>query len=139
MYLDTDERTNRIVMIGYAEQIKIINELIDTLDVPKYYIRYVREYFIQHIEAAEIVTAMNELGLAHVVVGDSSTTARTATPARQIPTRPGQPACARSAAQPAAAARKPPPERISRIFPFGPIPTRCWPTPPKSSTTRLNW
>jgi general secretion pathway protein D len=104
VYLDTDERTNRIVMIGYAEQIKIINELIDTLDVPKYYIRYVREYFIQHIEAAEIVTAMNELGLAHVVVGDSSTTARTATPARQIPTRPGQPAQPVQPAQPAAAA-----------------------------------
>lgn len=104
VYLDTDERTNRIVMIGYAEQIKIINELIDTLDVPKYYIRYVREYFIQHIEAAEIVTAMNELGLAHVVVGDSSTTARTTTPARQIPTRPGQPAQPVQPAQPAAAA-----------------------------------
>ncbi|HPY76929.1 MAG TPA: secretin N-terminal domain-containing protein, partial [Anaerohalosphaeraceae bacterium] len=105
VYLDTDERTNRIVMIGYAEQIKIINELIDTLDVPKYYIRYVREYFIQHIEAAEIVTAMNELGLAHVVVGDSSTTARTTTPARQVPTRPGQPAQPVQPAQPTAAAQ----------------------------------
>jgi type II secretory pathway component GspD/PulD (secretin) len=105
VYLDTDDRTNRIVMIGYPAQIKIINELIDTLDVPKYYIRYVREYFIQHVEAAEIVTAMNELGLANVVVGDQSAAARTTTPTRAVPTRPGQPGQPVQPVQPAAAAQ----------------------------------
>lgn len=100
IFLDTDERTNRILMIGYESQIQTIQELIDTLDVPKYYLRYVREYVIQHVEAAEVVTALNELGLASVSVGGPAgtrqttttrpTLARTAQPAGQ-PAQPAQP------------------------------------------------
>ncbi len=102
VFLDVDERTNRIMMIGYPDQISMINDLIDTLDVPKYQLRYVREYFIQNVEAADIVTAMNELGLASVTVsGGAQQAGRTAAAARQPAARPGQPA----AAQPAAAAQ----------------------------------
>lgn len=100
VFLDTDERTNRIMMIGYPDQLETINGLIDTLDVPKYYLRYVREYFIQNVEAGEIITALNELGLASVSVSSGTSNAASAAQARRTPARPGQPA----AAQPAAAA-----------------------------------
>jgi len=33
VYLDADERTNRILMIGLEEQLVVVDELIDTLDV----------------------------------------------------------------------------------------------------------
>ncbi len=94
VFLDTDERTNRILMIGYAAQIQTIQELIDTLDVPKYYLRYVREYLIQHVEAAEVVTALNELGLANVSVGGQTSARQTTTsrPTLARTTQPGQPA-----------------------------------------------
>lgn len=94
IYLDTDERTNRILMIGYAAQIQTIQELIDTLDVPKYYLRYVREYPIQNVEAAEVVTALNELGLANVSIGGQAGTRQTTTtrPTLSRTTQPGQPA-----------------------------------------------
>lgn len=102
VFLDTDERTNRILMIGYAAQIQTIQELIDTLDVPKYYLRYVREYFIQHVEAAEVVTALNELGLANVNIGSQSASRQTTTarPTLARTTQPGQPI---QAVQPTAA------------------------------------
>jgi len=99
IFLDTDERTNRILMIGYEAQIQTIQGLIDTLDVPKYYLRTVKEYFIQNVEAAEVVSALNELGLANVNVGASSTARTTA--ARPTTTRtaaqPGQPTPAQPA------------------------------------------
>lgn len=99
IFLDTDERTNRILMIGYEAQIQTIQELIDTLDVPKYYLRTVKEYFIQNVEASEVVSALNELGLANVNVGASSTARTTA--ARSTTTRtavqPGQPTPAQPA------------------------------------------
>ncbi|HOK67490.1 MAG TPA: secretin N-terminal domain-containing protein [Anaerohalosphaeraceae bacterium] len=102
VFLDTDERTNRILIIGYAAQIQTIQELIDTLDVPKYYLRYVREYFIQHVEAAEVVTALNELGLANVNIGSQSASRQTTTarPTLARTTQPGQPV---QAVQPTAA------------------------------------
>lgn len=88
VYLQTDDRTNRILMIGYPDQIETINELIDTLDVAGYNLRYVKEYIIQNVEASEIINALNELGLAQVSVSSQSAQSPVQ---RAAPARPGQP------------------------------------------------
>ncbi|MDH4201279.1 MAG: hypothetical protein OEV87_00090 [Phycisphaerae bacterium] len=90
--IDTDDRTNRILMAGKPAQIALVNELIDALDVPQYDLRFVREYLIQNVEAQDVVDVINELGLASVSVATSSTASaasrRTTT---AVPARPGQP------------------------------------------------
>lgn len=100
VFLDTDDRTNRILMIGYPDQIEMINELIATLDVPGYNLRYVKEYVILNVEATEIINSLNELGLAQVSV--SSDTSAPVSNARQrvTPPRPGQPAQPQPVQQP---------------------------------------
>jgi type II secretory pathway component GspD/PulD (secretin) len=63
VYLDADERTNRILMIGLAEQLAIVDELIDTLDVEKQDLRALRLYEIQHVGAEEVLNKLGELGI----------------------------------------------------------------------------
>jgi type II secretory pathway component GspD/PulD (secretin) len=92
VYLDTDDRTNRILMIGTVEDIDIVNALIDTLDVPLFGLKTIKEYKIQYVEAADIVDALNELGVAKVTTSSKSRTSaptsrsRTATPSRTTTT-----------------------------------------------------
>ena len=86
VYLEADERTNRVLMIGYAEEIQLVNQLIDSLDVASYDLRFVKEYIIQYVEATDVVTVLNELGLARVTVSS----ARQQPAARQPAVRPGQ-------------------------------------------------
>ena len=102
VFVDTDERTNRVLMIGTAEQIDIINQLIDTLDVRQFDLKYVREYIIQHVEAVEVVNVLNELGLAdlNVSAGGGTSSVQTAAARRttaaqrartpQTPAKPAQ-------------------------------------------------
>ncbi|HDS85687.1 MAG TPA: hypothetical protein ENN97_10895, partial [Phycisphaerales bacterium] len=85
VYLEADERTNRVLMIGYAEELEIVNRLIESLDVPSHDLRTVREYVIQHVEATEVITVLNELGLARVTVSTAQPSA-----ARPPTVRPGQ-------------------------------------------------
>jgi general secretion pathway protein D len=90
IYLDADERTNRVLMIGTEEQLKTVNKLIDTLDVRQHFLRYVKEYEIKNVDASEVINVLNELGLATV-----SMTQSTDQPIRQAvpqPARPGVPA-----------------------------------------------
>jgi len=63
VYLDTDERTNRILMIGLAEDIDIVNQLIDALDVETPDLRIIKEYEIQHVDATEVISTLGELGV----------------------------------------------------------------------------
>ncbi|MHC5116791.1 MAG: secretin N-terminal domain-containing protein, partial [Planctomycetota bacterium] len=81
VYIDTDDRTNRILMAGKVEQIELINELIDALDVPQYDLKVVREYIIENVEAGDVIDVLNELALATVTVStptrDSKTTPKT--------------------------------------------------------------
>lgn len=76
VYLEADERTNRVLMIGYAEELALVNQLIDSLDVPSHDLRFIREYTIQNVEATEVITVLNELGMAQVKI--SSMTDQTA-------------------------------------------------------------
>ena len=88
VYLEADDRTNRVLMIGYASELATINQLIDSLDVPGYDLRFVKEYVIQYVEATDVITVLNELGLARVTVGTGQTSQMTAS--RQPIARPGQ-------------------------------------------------
>ncbi|MHC5173273.1 MAG: hypothetical protein ACYSPJ_05875, partial [Planctomycetota bacterium] len=96
VYIDTDDRTNRILMAGKADQIELINELIDALDVPQYDLKVVREYIIQNVEAGDVIDVLNELALATVSASASkaestpaasrTTSTRTRTPTPPKPT-----------------------------------------------------
>jgi general secretion pathway protein D len=63
VYLDADERTNRILMIGFENELAIVDELIDTLDVEQQDLRTLRLYDIQHVDAQEIRNKLQELGI----------------------------------------------------------------------------
>ena len=73
VYLDADERTNRILMIGLQEQLVIVDELIDTLDVAQQDLRVLRLYEIQYVGAEEVVNKLGEFG---IVGGARPTAAR---------------------------------------------------------------
>ncbi len=92
VFLSPDERTNRVLMIGYADQIAIVEDLIASLDVKQHQLRYVKEYPIQHVDAMEIINVLNELGFASVSAGKTGqapTTPYRAT-AQPIPGQPQQ-------------------------------------------------
>jgi type II secretory pathway component GspD/PulD (secretin) len=63
VYLDADERTNRIMMIGLEDQLKIVNKLIDTLDVEQQDLRSLHSYYIKYVDAMEVRDKLAELGI----------------------------------------------------------------------------
>jgi general secretion pathway protein D len=63
VYLDYDERTNRILMIGLDEQLDEVEELIDTLDVAQQDLRTLELYKIKHVDAEEVKKKLGELGI----------------------------------------------------------------------------
>jgi general secretion pathway protein D len=63
IFLDADERTNRIMMIGSAEDLDIVDELINSLDVEKQDLRSLRVYEMQHVGADEIMEKLVDLGI----------------------------------------------------------------------------
>ena len=62
VYLDIDDRTNRILMIGLTEGIDIIGSLIDSLDIPQSGLKEMRQYKIVNVEAAYVIDVLGELG-----------------------------------------------------------------------------
>ena len=72
VYIDTDERTNRILMIGFEEQLSMLEELIDVLDVAKKDLRTPKVYDIRHLTAQEALDKLQELE----VLGPSALSAR---------------------------------------------------------------
>jgi type II secretory pathway component GspD/PulD (secretin) len=61
VYLDADERTNRILMIGTLEQLDEVEELIDTLDVAQQDLRDLKLYRIKHVDAEEVLRKLEDL------------------------------------------------------------------------------
>lgn len=61
VYLDADERTNRVLMIGYVEQLATVEEVIDSLDVVQHDPRLLKAYGIAHVDAADVVEKLQEL------------------------------------------------------------------------------
>jgi type II secretory pathway component GspD/PulD (secretin) len=91
IYLDADERTNRILMIGQAEELTVVENLIDALDIAQQDLRSLRVYEMQHVDAEEVRKKLEELG----VIGASKATTATSgriTARTAAPGAPGQPA-----------------------------------------------
>jgi len=63
VFIDFDKRTNRVLMIGLAEEVKAVNQIIDSLDVPQQDLRVISEYEIQYVDIEKIVAALKELGI----------------------------------------------------------------------------
>jgi general secretion pathway protein D len=91
IYLDSDERTNRILMIGQEEELTVVENLIDALDIAQQDLRSLRVYEMQHVDAEEVRKKLEELGIIGASRATTATsgriTARTAAPGA-----PGQPA-----------------------------------------------
>ena len=63
VYLDADERTNRILMIGLDKQLDEVEELISTLDVVQQDLRSLELYKINHVDAEQVKKQLEELGI----------------------------------------------------------------------------
>ena len=63
VYLDADERTNRVLMIGFDEELDAVEELIDTLDVEQTDLRTLKLYKIENIDADQARKKLQELGI----------------------------------------------------------------------------
>ena len=61
VYLDTDERTNRILMIGHEEQLVLLENLVDALDVVQEDLRTPKAYNVKHIMAQEALEKLQEM------------------------------------------------------------------------------
>ena len=68
IYLDTDDRTNRIIMIGSQEDVDIVNSLINMLDVQLEDSRTIKEYELQNISAEGAKDYLGQFG-----IGDKNT------------------------------------------------------------------
>ena len=91
VYLDADERTNRVLMIGAEKQLTIVEELVEALDVQQQDLRVLRLYRMNHVDAEEVARKLQELGIISKVP-DSTTAPRYPTPTSRItPQLPGQP------------------------------------------------
>jgi len=96
VYLDADERTNRILMIGLQEQMDVVEELIDALDVEQADVRSIRLYDIQNVGAEEVLEKLNELGITSSVSTTSRRRSSSRISGRQA--APGTPAAQRQQA-----------------------------------------
>lgn len=63
VFLDADERTNRILMIGTAGKLDIVEDIIDSLDVRKQDLRQIRVYEIMNVTAEDVQDKLSQLGL----------------------------------------------------------------------------
>ncbi len=89
VYLDTDERTNRIFMIGLADELEIVNAMIDALDVPKTDLRFTRMYEVQNIgpdEAQQYLSQLGVTGQSKSSSSDRRSSVRTPTSKTKVPT-----------------------------------------------------
>ena len=72
VYLDADERTNRILMIGLDKQLDEVEELISTLDVVQQDLRSLELYKINHVDAEDVKKQLEELGIISPSLTSSS-------------------------------------------------------------------
>ena len=91
IYLDADERTNSILMIGQETELAVVENLIDSLDVAQQDIRSLRVYEIQHVDAEEIRKKLEELGIVGASRSTSGTTGGRITGRTPTQNVPGQP------------------------------------------------
>ncbi len=63
VYLDADERTNRVLMIGAEKQLAIVEELVSALDVEQQDLRALQLYRMKHVDAEDVARKLQELGI----------------------------------------------------------------------------
>lgn len=63
VYLDADERTNRVLMVGRKDQLAIVDQLVDSLDVAQQDLRSLQLYRIEHVDAEDVRKKLEELGI----------------------------------------------------------------------------
>ena len=90
VYLDADERTNRILMIGEEEQLATVEDLVDALDVAQQELRALQLYRIKHVDAEEVARKLQELGIIHRTP-ETSASQRFGQSSRITGQNPGQP------------------------------------------------
>ena len=91
VYLDADERTNRVLMIGAEKQLGILEQLVDALDVEQQDLRALQLYRMKHVDAEEVARKLHELGIISKLPDGSTASRYPTTPARITPQLPGQP------------------------------------------------
>jgi type II secretory pathway component GspD/PulD (secretin) len=87
IYLEADERTNRIIMIGNEERLKFIEELVDALDVSQEDLRIPMTYDVKYMDAQDALNKLEELevlGRANVSGATASIVAPSPSPAGVI-------------------------------------------------------
>jgi len=72
VFIDFDKRTNRVLMIGLADELIAVNQIIDSLDVPQQDLRSICEYEIQYVDIESVVTALRDFGIIDSTTGGSS-------------------------------------------------------------------
>jgi type II secretory pathway component GspD/PulD (secretin) len=82
VYLDADERTNRILMIGIKAQLDVVNQLVDTLDVEQQELRTLELYRIRHVDADEVAKKLQELGVISKLPESTTLGSRSTTQSR---------------------------------------------------------
>jgi general secretion pathway protein D len=91
VYLDADERTNRVLMIGAEKQLVVVEQLVDALDVEQQDLRALQLYRMKHVDAEEVALKLQELGIISRLP-ESSTSSRYGTTSQRLtPQLPGQP------------------------------------------------
>ena len=100
VYLDADERTNRILMIGLDEQLDDVEELINTLDVVQQDLRSLEIYKVYHVDAEDVKRQLEELGIISPSLTSpySSYSSQRITGGAKPPTTPQTTAAARQSA-----------------------------------------
>jgi len=108
VYLDADERTNRILMIGEDEQLSTVEELVDALDIAQQELRALRLYRMKYVDAEEVARKLQELGVIHRMPETSASQRMsqrdgriTGQPTVAAARTPGQPAVGDTSATPA--------------------------------------
>lgn len=119
VYLDADERTNRILMIGVKEQLDVVEGLIDSLDVEQADLRSMKLYRIRHVDAEEVSRKLYELAIITKLPETSASSRLTGGP--RTTTSPTAAAQAAAAARAAAAVNAPTTPTPTEITEEGPV------------------
>ncbi len=91
VYLDADERTNRVLMIGVEEQLAVVEDLVSALDVEQQDLRALQLYPMKHVDAEEVAQKLQELGIISRVPETPYDSTRITGRARTARQAPGQP------------------------------------------------
>jgi general secretion pathway protein D len=91
VYLDADERTNRVLMIGAEKQLAVVEQLVDALDVEQQDLRTLQLYRMQHVDAEDVARKLQELGIISKLPENPAYSRYPTGTSRITPPLPGQP------------------------------------------------